>query len=96
MAYTKPQKRKREESERWLRGEGDLIKFMDLSFERCKVVGLRELCRAKAVVADTKPQQWKKEESKWLRGEGDQIKFIDFRFDRWQAGMVSFEKLYST
>ena len=95
MAFTKPQQRKKEESER-LRGEGDQIESMDLSFERCKVVGLRELCRAKAMVTYTKPQQWKKEESKWLRGEGDQIKFIDFRFDRWQAGMVSFEKLYST
>ena len=33
MAYTKPQQRKKEESER-LREEGDQIKFIDLRFER--------------------------------------------------------------
>ena len=33
MAYTKPQQRKREESER-RRGERDQIKFIDLRFER--------------------------------------------------------------
>ena len=33
VAYTKPQQRKKEESER-LRGEGDQIKFIDLRFER--------------------------------------------------------------
>ena len=32
-AYTKPQQRKKEESER-LRGERDQIKFIDLRFER--------------------------------------------------------------
>ena len=38
------------------------------------------------MVADTKPQQWKKEESERLRGERDQIKFnqvIDLGFERW-------------
>ena len=33
VAYTKPQRNKKEESER-LRGEGDHIKFIDLRFER--------------------------------------------------------------
>ena len=33
VAYTKPQQRKKEESER-LRGERDKIKFIDLGFER--------------------------------------------------------------
>ena len=37
MAYTKPQKRKKEESER-LRIEGYKIKFIDLRFERWQVV----------------------------------------------------------
>ena len=32
VAYTKPQPRKKEESER-LRGEGDQIKFIDLRFD---------------------------------------------------------------
>ena len=31
----------------------------------------------KAMVAYTKPQQWKKEKSKRLRRQGDQIQFID-------------------
>ena len=43
VAYTKPQQRKKEESE-GLRGEGDQIKFIDLRFERWQVVGLNELC----------------------------------------------------
>ena len=68
MAYTKPQQRKEEESER-LRGEGDLIKFIDLRFESWKVVGLSELCWRKAMVAYTRPQQRKEEESERLRGE---------------------------
>ena len=33
VAYTKPQKRKKEDSER-LRGEKDQIKFVDIRFER--------------------------------------------------------------
>ena len=33
VAYKKPQQRKKEESER-LRGEGDQITFIDLTFER--------------------------------------------------------------
>ena len=37
VAYTKPQTRKKEESER-LRGEGDQIKFIDLGFESWQVV----------------------------------------------------------
>ena len=62
MAYTKPQQRKKEESER-LRGERDRIKFIDLRFERWQVVGLGELCWGMAMVAYAKPQQRKKEES---------------------------------
>ena len=38
MAYTKPQQRKKEASEK-LRGEGDQIKFIDLRFERWQVLG---------------------------------------------------------
>ena len=37
VAYTKPQHRKKEESEQ-LRGERDKIKFIDLRFERWQVV----------------------------------------------------------
>ena len=40
MAYTMPQKRKKEESEK-LRGEKDQIKFIDLGFERWQVVRFR-------------------------------------------------------
>ena len=43
VAYTKPQQRNKERSER-IRGEGDQIKFIDLRFERWQVVGLSELC----------------------------------------------------
>ena len=43
VAYTKLKQRKKEESKR-LRGEGDLIKCIDLRFERWQVVGLSELC----------------------------------------------------
>ena len=39
VAYTKPQQRKKEESER-LRGERDQIKFIDLGFERTQVEGI--------------------------------------------------------
>ena len=42
VAYTKPQQWKKEES-RWLRGERDQIKFVDLRFERWQVIGLNEL-----------------------------------------------------
>ena len=41
MAYTKPQQRKKEESEK-LRGERDQIKFIDLRFERRQVVRFRK------------------------------------------------------
>ena len=41
-----------------------------------------ELYRGVAIVAYTKPLQWKKEESESLRGERDQIKFIDLGFER--------------
>ena len=44
VANAKPQQRKRGESER-LRGERDQIKFIDLSFERCQVVGFRKAKR---------------------------------------------------
>ena len=42
VTYTKPQQRKKEESEQ-LRGKGEQIKFIDLRFERCQVVGLSKL-----------------------------------------------------
>ena len=41
VAYTKPQQRKKEETE-MLRGERDQIKFIDLRFERWQVVGFRK------------------------------------------------------
>ena len=41
VAYTMPQQRKKEESER-LRGERDRIKFIDLGFERWQVVRFRK------------------------------------------------------
>ena len=41
MAYTKPQKRKKEESKQ-LRGERDQLKFIDLRFERLQFVGFRK------------------------------------------------------
>ena len=44
VAYTKPQQRKKEESEK-LRGEGDQIKFIDLIFERWQVVRCRKARR---------------------------------------------------
>ena len=46
MAYTKPQRSKKEESEK-LRGERDNIKFIDLGFERWQVVRFRKARRRK-------------------------------------------------
>ena len=40
VAYTKPQHRKREESEH-LRGERDQIKYIDLGFERWNILLLK-------------------------------------------------------
>ena len=40
VAYTKPQQRKKEESER-LRGERDQIKFIDLRFESALILDLK-------------------------------------------------------
>ena len=48
VAYTKPQQRKKEESKR-LRGERYKIKFIDLRFERWRVVGLRKARRRQDV-----------------------------------------------
>ena len=48
MAYTKPQNRKKDESEQ-LRGERDKIKFIALRFERWQVVGLRKARRRQDV-----------------------------------------------
>ena len=48
VAYTKPQERKQEESER-LRGEEDQIKFIDLIFERWQVVGFTKARRRQDV-----------------------------------------------
>ena len=47
-AYTKPEQRKKEESER-LRGERDQIKFIDLGFERWQVVGFGKARRRKTL-----------------------------------------------
>ena len=44
VVYTKPQHRRKEESEQ-LRGQRDKIKFIDLRFERWQVVGLRKARR---------------------------------------------------
>ena len=41
VAYTKPQQRKKEESEK-LREERDQIKFIYLRFDRWQVVGFRK------------------------------------------------------
>ena len=48
VAYTKPQQRKKEESER-LRGERDQIKCIDLRFERLQVVGFKKARRRQEV-----------------------------------------------
>ena len=48
VAYTKPQHRKKEESEH-LRGERDQIKFIHLRFERWQVVRFRKAKRRQAV-----------------------------------------------
>ena len=47
-AYTKPQQRKKEESEK-LRGERDQIKFIDLRFERWHAVRFRKARRRQEV-----------------------------------------------
>ena len=44
VAYTRPQQRKKEGSER-LRGDRDQIKFIYLRFERWQVVSFREARR---------------------------------------------------
>ena len=44
VAYTKPQQRKKEESERLI-GERDQIKFTDLRFERLQVGRFRKARR---------------------------------------------------
>ena len=48
VAFTKPQPRKKEESEK-LRGERDQIKFIYLRFERWQVVGIRKARRRQEV-----------------------------------------------
>ena len=48
VAYTKPQQRKKEESE-MPRGEGDQLKFIDLRFERWQVVGVMKVRRGQDV-----------------------------------------------
>ena len=48
VAYTKPQQRKKEESEQ-LRGEIDQIKFIDLRFERRQVVRFKKARRRQDV-----------------------------------------------
>ena len=49
VTYTKPQHRKKEESEQ-LRRERDKIKFIYLRFERWQVVGLRKARRSIAAL----------------------------------------------
>ena len=41
VAYTKPRQRKKEES-KWLGGERDQIKFIDLRFQRWQAVRFRK------------------------------------------------------
>ena len=48
VAYTKPQQRKKEESERQ-RGERDQIRVIDLRFERWQAAGLRKARRRQDV-----------------------------------------------
>ena len=48
VAYTKPQHRKKEESEQ-LRGQRDQIKFIYIRFERWQVVGLKKARRRQDV-----------------------------------------------
>ena len=48
VAYTKPQQRKKEESER-LRGERDQIKFIDIRFEQWQVVRFRKAGRRQII-----------------------------------------------
>ena len=48
VAYTKPQQRKKEESES-LRGERDQLKFIDLRLERLQVVRFRKARRRQCV-----------------------------------------------
>ena len=48
VAYTMPQQRKKEESER-LKGERDQIKFNDLRFARWQVVRFRKASRRQDV-----------------------------------------------
>ena len=48
MSYTKPQERKKEESKK-LRGERHHIKFIDLRFERGRIVGFRKARRRQDV-----------------------------------------------
>ena len=48
VAYTKPQQREKEESEK-LRGESDQIKFIDLRFERWQAERIRKARRRQEV-----------------------------------------------
>ena len=80
-----PQLRRRKLDEDWARRGGE-----DAPCEQVEVVRpylffhfFSELCLGKAMVAYTKPQQWKKEERERLRGERDQIKFIGLGFEKW-------------
>ena len=49
VAYTKPQQRIKEESER-LRGEGDQINYIDPRYERWQVVRFRQARRRQDVL----------------------------------------------
>ena len=75
VAYTKPQHRRKEESER-LRGERDQIKIIDLGFERWKVVGFSGLCWGKAMVGglykDPTKEERRKRKAK-RKGRTDQV-----------------------
>ena len=62
VAYTKPQQRTEEESER-LRGERDQIKFTHHRIERWQVLGLGELCWGKAMVPILSPNKGRKKKA---------------------------------
>ena len=49
VAYTTHQHRKKKERSERLRGERDQIKFIDLGFEICQVVGFRKVRRRQDV-----------------------------------------------
>ena len=94
--YKAPTKEERRKREAKGRGDGDPIKFIDLRFERWQVIELSELCWGKAMVAYTKPQQWRKENSERLRGEEMEIRssllIVELSELCWGKAMVAYTK----